>query len=172
MRKLVCVNRRFILLGCLGLIVICFSGCASQVRVSYEGNHFAKVKSAVLVTETAEMLRDEGFEQIGIITSESTTHGLSVSKEAFAKDSQAVYDSIAPENCEQFKGYYTSLDKEACREAAKVGGQKVRFEKVIRSYPEFRDDIAALQEQVMAEGITTKMVVSIKVWSVWKKANR
>lgn len=163
-------NACTILVFCsLGLAISCFSGCASKSRVSYQGSHLAKVKSAVLVTDTPIMLRDAGFKQIGTITSEPTTHGITVSKEAFEKDPHAVYDSIAPENCEQFRDYYASLDKEVCRQAANAGGQKVRLEEIVREYPEFRDDIAALMEKTMAEGITMKTVVSTKVWSVWKK---
>ena len=169
MLKWISLNRFRIMLCCLSFSLICFTGCTSHSRVSYEGGIFPETDTAILVRETQEVLLDQGYEQIGTFISEPTTHGLSVSKEEYSKDPQAVLDSIAAENCEQFNDYYASLDKEVCFEAAKVGGQKVRLEKVLHSYPEFREDIAALMEEAMAEGLTMKAVVSTKEWSGWKK---
>ena len=154
------------------LLIVSVAGCASNARIFYEGTRTKKtIAKAVLTTETAEELKNAGYMQIGTFESETTTHGLSVSKKEFEQNPQAVLDSIAPENCDMFADYYSSLDKEVCREAAKVGGEKVRLEEIKHDYSFLSEDEKKLMESAMAEDITVKFVTSTKVWSAWKKAN-
>lgn len=144
-------------------------GCHPESRIFYEGRSYTKVTSKAELTELkATELAKAGYYIIGTFKSEPTTHGQTVSKKAFEKNPQQVLDSIAPENVESLRSYYKSLDKEVCRKAAKIGGEKVRLEKVERTYPEFDADIAKLMENALASDLIVKNVTSIKYWSVWR----
>ena len=114
-------------------------------------------------------LTKKGYYMIGSFKSEPTTHGQTVSKKEFGENPKKVLDSIAPENTEDLKSYYESLDREVCRKAAGIGGQLVRLEKIERTYPEFQADIAELMAQTMASGLIMKNVTSVKLWSVWRR---
>ena len=162
---------------CKLLVVLIFlvslSSCSSQSRVFYNGiSQYEKSSGAVFTTETEQELIDTGYEKIGTITSEPTTHGLSVSKQEYKQNPQVVLDSISPENTESLAAYYSSLDKEVLREAQKTGGEKVRLEKIKHEYPSYPEHIQKLMYQAMANGLTVKNVTSIKIWSVWKKNER
>lgn len=153
-------------------LIVSIAGCASNTRVFYAGTRNTKtVAKAVLTAETVEELKNAGYMQIGTFESETTTHGLTVSKKEFEQNPQAVLDSIAPENCDMFADYYSSLDKEVCRKAAKVGGEKIRLEEIKHDYSFLSEDQKKLMESAMVEDMTIKFVTSTKVWSVWKKAN-
>lgn len=156
----------------VSILIISFSGCASQSRVFYEAiSKHDKSSKAVFTTETEQQLIDTGYKKIGTITSEPTTYGLSVSKEEYEQNPQAILDSISPENVEELSGYYSSLDKEVLREAKISGGEKVRLDKIKHEYPSYSEHIQQLMDQAMAVGLTVKNVTSIKIWSVWKRIN-
>ena len=164
----------YLILLPLCLLIISVSGCGpSNARVFYDGTKsLKKVSVATLTIETSQELIDGGYEQIGIIQSEPTTRGLSVSKQAFEQNPQAVMDSIAPENTYSLSGYYLSLDKEVCREAARVGGEKVRLEEIKHNYTfPFPEDVASKMKEAMADDLTVRFVTSIKYWSIWKRSN-
>jgi hypothetical protein len=166
------IKSHHFLLTSICLLTAIFSGCASNPRVFYKGTRTAKTEAkATLTTQMATELRDAGYIQIGTFESETTTHGLTVSKKDFEQNPQAVLDSISPENCDTFADYYSSLDKEVCREAAKVGGEKVRLEEIKHDYSFLSEEQKKMMESAMANDITVKFVTSVKVWSVWKKAN-
>ncbi len=166
------IKSHHFLLTSICLLTAIFSGCASNARVFYEGTRTTKtVAKATLTAQTPTELQNAGYIQIGTFESETTTHGLSVSKKDFEKNPKAILDSIAPENCDTFADYYSSLDKEVCREAAKVGGEKVLLEEIKHDYSFLSEDQTKVMESAMTEDITVKFVTSIKVWSVWKKAN-
>jgi hypothetical protein len=159
-----------LLLACL--TVLNTAGCESNSRVFFTGAQSKKtVSAAALTTESAQDLINAGYVKIGMIQSESTMCGESVSKQEFNKNPQAVIDSIAPENKKTLANYYSSLDKEACCEAAKAGGEKIRLEEIKHSYPYSDSNTVSQMNKAMADGLTIKFVSSIKYWSVWKKGN-
>lgn len=164
------VGPRFGILLTLTMFVI--GGCQSESRVFYEGERCGKIISnAEFTLSTPAELIKAGYRMIGTFKSEPTIHGQTVSKQEFEKNPQKVLDSIAPENAETLKSYYESLDKEVRRKAAEIGGQVVRLEKVERTYPTFRPDIAELVEKAIASDLVVKNVTSIKYWSVWRHEN-
>jgi hypothetical protein len=158
----------FILL--LSLSISTFCGCQTQSRVFYDGQTCKKnVSKAELTTLTPDQLIESGYQKIGILKSEPTTHGQSVSKKEFQSNPEKTLDSIAPENVESLKPYYESLEKEMCQKAADIGGQLVRLEKIDRTYPSFEPEIEALMEKAMEADLTVKNVTSVKSWSVWRR---
>jgi hypothetical protein len=151
------------------LTITTTSGCQSESRVFYEGKKYKKITSkAELTALTPAELAKAGYCMIGTFVSEPTTHGQSVSKQELEKNPKKVLDSIAPENVENLKSYYKSLDEEVCRIASEIGGEKVRLEKIERTYPEIRTDIAELMDKALASDLTVKNVTSVKHWSVWR----
>jgi len=172
MKELIRKYFNYLMPTLIWLPLVFLNGCAPNARVFYEGTRLQKkISAAVLTTQTAQELRNAGYVQIGIIQSEPTTHGLSVSKKEFEQNPQAVLDSIAPENNEDLAAYYRSLDKEMCLEAAKVGGEKVSLEEIKHTYPSLADDIARKMHEAMADDLTVKFVTSTKYWSVWRKSD-
>jgi hypothetical protein len=157
---------------CLSILLVLtiIGGCQSESRVFYEGKRYKQITSkAEFTTLTHTELTRTGYYMIGTFKSEPTTHGQTVSKQEFDDNPQKVLDSIAPENVETLKSYYESLDEEVCRKATEIGGEKVLLERIERTYPEFREDIAKLMEKALASDLTMKNVISIKYWSVWRR---
>jgi hypothetical protein len=160
------------------LFVVCLSvllmltiagGCQSESRVFYKGETYKKITSrAEFTTLKPTELIKTGYFMIGQLKSEPTTHGQTVSKQEFDKNPQKILDSIAPENVKALESYYKSLDKEVCHKAAGIGGEKVRLDKIVRTYPEFNEDITKLMEKTLASDLIVKNVTSIKHWSVWR----
>ncbi len=162
-------NKAFITCLSILFMLTITSGCRSESGIFYEGQSYKKITSKAELTalKTTELAKT-GYYMIGTFKSEPTTHGQTVSKQEFEKNPQKVLDSIAPENVESLKPYYKSLDKEVCRKATEIGGEKVRLEKIERKYPEFQADIATLMENALASDLIVKNVTSIKYWSVWR----
>jgi hypothetical protein len=156
--------QRCVVLGCLALGLAGIFGCSSPDRVYYSGPDLGNSREAVIVKTTAEALRSAGYEKIGTIVSEPQTQS---GRFAADTDNQTVLEAIAPENSKELMYYYGTVHEEACKKAAKAGGDVLLLEEIRHTFPPFRPETAVLLGKGVGQDI--KSVTSVKVWSVWRK---
>jgi len=153
-------------LVCVAAAVLSLGGCGEPLhRVYYSGLHRQAVRDAAIVTTSPEELRAAGYEPIGMIKSEPMTQ--SARSGELPGDREAMIEALAPENSPQLARYYTMIDEQARRQAARAGGHILRLEEIKHTFPTFTPETAVLMGTDVGKDI--RYVTSVKIWSVWRR---